>query len=393
MSLYSPVMAVLADESLTGFVNQLANALGYPYADIVSGTPREAARVLSTRDTGPTFIFIDIGERGADVLEEIDALAEFCNAGTKVVVVGAVNDVQFYRNLRQRGVIEYFTKPVQLPDVRASLVFDSGDGPDKGGKVISFISAASGDGSSTTALNVAYSLAQHYHKKTVLVDMDYQFGMIAKNLDLSSQFGIRELFEHPDRGIDATLLQRMASRYVDNLEVISAPNDLRILPMVDPETIRQLIQILRREYDCVVLDLPHLWLPWTSAAISNSSRVVLVAQLWLRSITHASRLLGIWRETGIVDRDITLVVNRSGAKFKEAIGSKDFERVCERQIDFYLSNDIRTVVTAENQGSTIMEVTQSGLGTQIKQLAGKLIGETAEDNSSESRGFALFKKG
>jgi pilus assembly protein CpaE len=393
MSLYSPVMAVLADESLTAFANQLANALGYPFADVILGTPREAAYVLSTRDATPQFIFIDIGNRGADVLDEIDALAEHCQAGTKVIVVGNVNDVQFYRNLRQRGVIEYFNHPVKLPEIRAALVMDGGGKAGNGGKVLAFMSAASGDGSSTSAVNCAYALSNIYGKRTVLVDLDYQFGMVAKNLDLSSPFGTRELFEHPDRGIDATLLQRMTGKYNDTMHVIAAPNDLRMLPPINPETLRQLIQTLRNEYDCVVLDLPHIWLPWTAAAISSASTVVLVAQLWLRSLTHAARLLGIWRESGILNQDIKIVVNRSGAKFKEAISNKDFERVCEHDIDFYLANDIKTVVTAENQGSTILETGQSVLGGQLRQLGALLLGVQAEEpKTANEKSFGLFSR-
>jgi pilus assembly protein CpaE len=395
MSLYSPVMAVLANEGLANFANQLANALGYPFADVVIGTPREAAQVLMTRDKGPQYIFLDIGNRQQDVLPEIDAMAECCQAGTKVVVVGTTNDVQFYRALRQRGVLEYFTHPAQLPDVRAALVFDGMDGHDKGGKVISFMSAASGDGSSTVALNCAYAMAKIYGKQTVLIDMDYQFGMIAKNLDLNSTFGIRELFEHPDRGIDNTLLQRMTAKYRDNLHVIAAPNDLRVLPSVSPETVRELIQTVRRDYDCVVIDLPHLWVPWTAAALSSSTKIVTVAQLWLRSVTHAARLMGIWRKTGIKDDDITMVINRSGAKFKEAIGAKDFERVAEHPINFYLANDIKTVVTAENQGHTILEAGNSQLANQLRELAGMVIGLQAADfkEPQQEKGFPLFRRG
>ncbi len=395
MSLFSPVMAVLPNENDTPFANQVANALGYPYADVVVGSPLEATYTLAARDRGPTYIIIDIGSRGREVLPEIDKLAENCEAGTRVVVIGEVNDITFYRSLKQLGILEYFTRPAQIQDVRAALVQDQGSDAHSGTKVFTFISAASGDGSSTVAMNVAHALASRYQKRTVLVDMDYQFGMIAKNLDLNTQFGIRELFDHPDRGIDATLIRRMTAPYGERLQVISAPNDLKQTPAISPETIRALISTLKGEFDCVVIDLPHIWANWTSAAITSSSNVVLVAQLWLRSITHAARLLGIWRDLGLDSKNISIVVNRSGAKFKEGISQKDFERVCGHGIDFSLANDIKTIVTAENQGKTILEIGNTPLGTQLEQLAGLLIGmdgEIARPAPAE-KGFAFFKKG
>lgn len=393
MSIYSPVFAILPDEADKPFINQVANALGYPYADISLGSPLEATHMLAQRDRSPQYLIIDIGPRGRDVLNEIDKIAEFCEAGTRVIVIGEVNDITFYRSLKQMGVLEYFTRPAGLQEVRSILMFNA-ESAGKNSKVITCISAASGDGSSTVAMNLAFSLAETYQQRTVLVDMDYQFGMIAKNLDLNTQFGIREIFDHPDRGIDATLIRRMSAPYGERLQVISAPNDLKQLPPVSPETIRSLIQTLKGEFEYVVIDLPHIWANWTAAAISSSSDVLMVAQLWLRSITHGARLLGLWRDMGVDSEHVRIAINRSGAKFKEGISQKDFERVCGHGINFNLANDIKTVVTAENQGKTILELGSSALASQFDQLAGSYV-NAKEDKSKKSAGggFSLFKKG
>jgi len=370
MSQTSMVMAVLADEAGSELANQVANSLGYEHADIVIGGPADAAQAIVGRTQPPTYIILDIGERSMDVLPEIDVLAEHCPYGTGVVVIGGTNDVTFSRELRNRGVLEYFMRPAQVHDIRAAFL--SGDAPasnEKSGTVISFMSAASGDGASTVALNTAFAVGNLFKKKVVLIDMDYQWGMIAKNLDLTTPFGIRELFDHPDRGIDHTLVERMLANYGDYLKIIAAPNDLRTLPTVSPEIIRDLILTLKAEYDYVFIDLPHIWTSWLSSAINNSDRCVLVAQLWLRSVTHSARLLRVWKEIGISDKQSTVIINRSGAKYKEAVSARDFERVCDKSVGFYLGNDIKTVVAAENQGKTIMEVGSSLLERQFKELA------------------------
>jgi len=374
MSKSSPLMAIIPQESGQELANQIAVALGFAFADIIVGTPKDAATLLAARSEAPRYIVIDIGERAHDVLPEIDHLAEQCEEGTRVVVIGAVNDVNFYRALRARGVMEYFTKPVQADDVRAVFTADSskhkGGG---GGKVITFMSAASGDGASTIALNTAYALATEYHKSVVLVDMDYQFGMVAKNLDLTTPFGIKELFEHPDRGIDSTLIERMIATYgTSRLKIIAAPNQLYPIPEVRAEAVHELIQTLRGSYDVVVLDLPHIWTPWVASALTQATHATMVAQLWLRSVTHSSRLLGAWRSAGVDNARISVTVNRSGAKFKEAVSARDFERVCATSIKYYFVNDIRSIVSAENQGKTILECGNSAIAKQFKEFAGYL---------------------
>lgn len=383
-----PFMGVVANQEDVTFVEQVATALGYTSAHIVPSGLAAAVEDIKHRSSSPKYLLIDIGEQNSDTLDQIDALAEYCNADTAAVVIGSINDVSFYRELLQRGVVEYFTRPAKISDVRSALISAGQDKKVAGSGVISFMSAASGDGSSSVALNVAHSLAHEYGKPTVIVDMDFQFGMVARSLDLNSPFGIRELFEHPDRTIDSTLVDRMLVPYGENLHVIAAPHDLRVWPEISPDMIRNLISTLREKFEYVVIDVPHVWSPWLAAALSASDLTIMVAQLWLRSVTHTSRLLGVWRDAGIEDDEIYVIINRSGAKFKEAVTRKDYEMISSRQVDFFLANDIRTVASAENQGKTIAEIGNSLLAKQFHELTGQLIakhrGEPITQNQEES---------
>lgn len=376
-------MVVLQDAGEQEFANQLATAMGYAFADVVLGVPADAAQVIMTRGVSPSYIVLDIGTMApADVISQLDHMAQYCEPHTRVVVMGLLNDIGLYRDLKARGVIEYFTKPADIPTLRSALMTQNPDivgsmhrQPREECSVVTFMSAASGDGSSTVALNTAYALAHEFNQPTVIIDMDYQFGMIARNLDQSSQFGIKDIFEYPDRIIDATLIEKMlvAHLHEPNLKVIAAPNDLRILPPIKPEVIRSLISTLKSQFKFIIIDLPHIWSPWVAAALGESNYSVMVAQLWLRSVTHSSRMLKTWREIGIDSNRTLITINRSGAKFKEAVTEKDYERVCGIEIKFALANDTKTVVTAENQGKTVLEIGHSTLAGQFKDLAGYLV--------------------
>src|SRR4051812_28386831 len=59
----------------------------------------------------PNVILIESEGRGDDVLAGLDTLAEVCDAGTKVVVVGRLNDVLLYRELMRRGISDYLIAP------------------------------------------------------------------------------------------------------------------------------------------------------------------------------------------------------------------------------------------------------------------------------------------
>jgi len=51
----------------------------------------------------PNVIILESEHRSDDILAGLDQLANYCDAGTRVVVIGRMNDVTLYRELVRRG--------------------------------------------------------------------------------------------------------------------------------------------------------------------------------------------------------------------------------------------------------------------------------------------------
>lgn len=400
MSNISPFFIVsLSSEEVSGLM-ELAQILGYPDVQMAVGPIENAVDALNERANPPEYILIDIGDKDQDVLKDIDTFAVHCEENVRVVVVGSINDIVFYRELKSRGVLEYFPRPLTAADLRSVLFKQKAlqeNGATKSaelGTVISVMSAASGDGATTVALNLAYSLAENFGQPTVLVDMDYQFGLISKSLDLNASFGIRELFDYPDRGLDEMLVSKMLVNYHNKLDIIASPNELRLMPMIRPETIRELVTVLRSKFAYVIIDVPHVWTDWTAATLTYSDHSVMVAQLWLRSLTHASRLLSGWNSIGVSDNDISVIINRSGAKFKEAITTQDFEHICRHPITAHINNDIRAVAHAEHEAKTLMELEDGvAIQDQVNQFARMMCQRYRPEAIGGEKEQASIKKG
>lgn len=394
---------VLSDANRQPWAESIAQAAGVANPGFFIGSPSQAALHVAQHSLSPSHIVLDIGAQGQDILNEIDLLAQQCEPGTRVIAVGDTNDVLLYRGLLARGVIDYLPMPAAPQDVLDSLrappaVHASAAAPAPAAsistgekRVFTFLSAASGDGASTAALNTAFALSQLYNGTTVLVDMDYQYGMVAKHLDLQNQYGIRDLFDHPERGIDAMLIKRMVASY-GKLHVVTAPPELRYLPSVSADAVRDMVNVLKQSYDNVVLDLPHVWLPWVASACQQSTHLVLVAQLWLKSVSHAARMMRAIRELNVPIERIHTVINRSGAKFKEAIDMRDFERVTGTTVRYTLANDIKTIVGAEAGARTVMEMEPSELSADILRLARGLAGLPQQDDAPLRSGGGLFAR-
>src|ERR1700751_4887806 len=69
----------------------------------------------------PNVIIIEAGHRAEEILHGLAQLAETCDSGTRVVVVGSVNDVTLYRELTRRGVSDYVIAPISTLDVVRSI--------------------------------------------------------------------------------------------------------------------------------------------------------------------------------------------------------------------------------------------------------------------------------
>lgn len=399
MNTVSPLLIVSFSLEEVENLTELAKSLGYSDAQVVAGPVASAIKALDARASAPEYIIIDIGKREKDVLPELDEFALHCEPTVLAVVIGDINDITFYRELKQRGILEYFPRPVQPADISTALRHASNAqqrSKNSGlGSVISCMSAASGDGSSTLAVNLAWCFANEHKQSTVLMDMDYQFGLSAKNLDVTAPFGTRELFEHPDRGLDNVLVEKMLAKYGERLNIISSPGELRLMPDIRPEVVKELLDILRTRFKYIVIELPHVWTDWTAAVLKNSDHIMLVGQLWLRSLTHATRLLTAWQAAGIERSNVSLIMNRSGAKFKEAISAEEFERICHQKIEGHLNNEIKTIVSAENQGKTIMETANGSLlEQQFKQIAQEMVTRFSADAAEQSTPAAApAKKG
>jgi pilus assembly protein CpaE len=398
------LLVVLSDNSRTSWAQEFLAQIPDVSPLVLTGTPLEAATYLAQNQITPSHIVLDIGMRGQDVLGEVDQLAQQCEAGTRVLAVGDTNDILLYRGLVSRGVIDYLPMPATTADMLRMLTaaptaspvaMSAAPAPAKPStgkkRVIAFMSAASGDGASTAALNIAFAMSQTGGGRTVLVDMDYQFGMVAKHLNLQNQYGIGDLFDHPDRGLDATLIKRMVASY-GKLDVITAPADLRFMPSVSAEAIRALVDTLTLDYDQVILDLPHVWVPWMGSVVAKATDIVLVAQLWLKSVSHASRMTRVFRDLAIPNERIHMVINRSGARFKEGIEPRDFGRVCGAPIAYTLTNDIKTIVNAEAAARTIIEMGPSELADDIATMARGLLGQAAQPMGAPAARGGLFSR-
>src|ERR1700693_2085209 len=120
--------------------------LGKAHLKIQMGGIAAAAEAYRSSPT-PNVIVIESENHSDEILHGLDQLAEVCDAGTRVIVIGRVNDVTLYRELTRRGVSEYLIAPIGTIDIVRGIcgLFSSPDAKPVG-RVIAVVGAQGGVG-------------------------------------------------------------------------------------------------------------------------------------------------------------------------------------------------------------------------------------------------------
>ena len=196
--------------------------LGRAHMTVQLGGIVGATQYFTSAPTPNLLIVESDGSREA-VLAELGQLAQTCDPGTKVVVIGHVNDVILYRELMREGVSEYIVAPIsqlQIIESISNLYCDPEAAPV--GRVITFVGARGGCGSSTLAHNVGWAIAEHQDENVVIVDLDLPFGTAGLNFNQDPPQGIAEALSSPDR-MDEVLLERLLTQCTERLSLFAAP--------------------------------------------------------------------------------------------------------------------------------------------------------------------------
>ena len=247
----------------------------------------DAAIARFTAHPSPDLLILDTTLRGEDMLCGLNRLAKVLAANTKLIIVGAVNDVTLLRELAARGVSEYIVAPAASEHLlrTACSLFANADKS----RVIAVIGARGGVGASTIAQNLAWCIAERQGAATTLLELDLAFGAARFNFDQAPHHSIADLMIAPESFEDA-FLDRVLVRHTPRLHLLTAPATLERDADFDAGAVRLLVSRVRRGSSFVVLDLPHAWSAGLKHTLAAADDVVIVASPDLASLRNAKNI-------------------------------------------------------------------------------------------------------
>ncbi|WP_027998857.1 AAA family ATPase [Sinorhizobium arboris] len=352
---------------------------------IKTGGINEAAALYSGF-TSPNLVVVESDEDDVPLMAALEGLAMECVTGTKVIVIGRSNDVARYKKLLDAGVSDYLVAPFDPMDFVAA-VHRCFRAPveEKLGRIVAFVGAKGGTGSSTLAHNVAYAMSKRVDADVLLADLDLQSGTLDLNFDIEATQGMVDVLESPDR-LDEVLLRRLAVPHTDRLHLLPATADLNKFFSLREDDVDHLLDVARSSSWHLVVDLPHIWTGWTRKILLEADDIVITATPDLASMRNAKNLVDFLKRARPNDPPPRIVLNKTETPKLAEIKPKDFVAAVGVQESISVPFDPKLFGAAANNGRLVIDqAPQSAAGRAMVALAWRVSG--TRERRADRRGL------
>ena len=393
-SLANEQLAAFLSDPETRTVVQSVVAEGWPNAVLQDGGLSAALGALS-QNPSPPILIVDLSG-SEDPNAGARSLLALCDPATRVIAIGTVNDIAYYRRLSELGVSDYLVKPVE-PDTlvkaleagtRPRPVLRAVEDEEMERNIVSVVGVRGGVGATTLAVNLAWIVGHEMQRNCAIVDLDLQFGTVGLQLDLEPSHGLREALENPDR-IDALFIASAMANEGENLFVLSAeePFDERVDYTSDACT--KLIDALPEDLRDVFLDVPSRSVVENPALVAQSRKIVLVSDLSLVGMRDVARLSKLCAEAA-PDAALHIVLNRVGMAAKGEIPKAEFVKGAELPVSHQIPFDAKLAAMAGIAGKSFPEIAaRSAAVKNMRKLAADLV-HRQEESEAKATPTALF---
>jgi len=245
-----------------------------------------------------------------------------------------------------------------------------------------FLGAKGGAGTTTVAVNCAVELARQTKRPTVIVDLKSCLGEVALFLGVRPRFTVLDAIENLHR-LDKDFLKELVSHHKSGLDIIPASEQFDRPNAQDVGPIEELLRILTRTYDYVIVDAGNTITSCAVAALYAADTVFLVTNPDVPSIRNAQRLVERVRQLGAGSERVKILLNRVSENL--LIAPKQIETALGYGIHHSFTSDYRAVSTALNSGVPLTLSNHSEIAGEFDRFTRQLLGASPAVKEPEKR--------
>lgn len=370
-------------------IEDMETALGEAWGDL---TFDEALPFFAQED-GQSLEFVALA-MDCDDEDELSRMEEIIQAAKakniKVILIAEDVTPASLHSLLRKGADEFIPYPLPEHELQSAIerlknapAFAGHAGPalqsenQREGAVIACHGLAGGVGSTTLAVNLAWEIAERCVGDTpsvCLIDLDLQFGSVSTYLDLPRREAVTELLGDMD-SLDDEIFGQALVTFENKLQVFTAPAEMLPLDFLTPEDVSKIIQMARKHFDFVVIDLPKTLVQWSDTVLTTAHLYFALIDLDLRSAQNALRIKRLLQGEDLPFDKLRFALNRA-PKFTDLGGKSRVKRLSESleiSIDIQLPDGGKPVMQSCDHGQPLaLSAPKNPLRKEIGKLAQSL---------------------
>ena len=368
------VVCFVTDAESESVLNSVLSEIAVPKFAVKRGGIDTTVEYLSAHSS-PRLLVVDISKSELP-LSDINALADACEPGVEVIVVGQQNDIGLFRDLIQLGISDYIAKPLTRELLRRSIETVRRGQKNiavKGrvGKLVAVTGTRGGVGASTITANLAWILSQKVGRRVAMVDLDFNYGPLSIAFDQKPTPGLREAIENAHR-VDQLFLERTLQQIDSRLALLSCEEALDSKIRLETDAYENLTEHLSKLFHYVLVDLPCKSGAAEMHVLRMASVRIITIDPTLSAVRHAIRILKLLGAEEI-DKQTLIVLNRRWQPTNSDLSIEEIEKALGHRVDVVVPFGKSNVVAAENSGQIAAEQA-SPMTDALMDLAQELSG-------------------
>ena len=312
----------------------------------------------------------------------IKKLSQYVGVSGSLIVLSRNANASSVRDLFQLGVSDVLELPInetELSKAIASIIKSPKKlGVKASGRVISLLKSGGGAGATMLAVNIANNISSRQKvlssvaPKTLVIDLDPQFGTVASVCGASGRVSILDLIKAGDE-FDSSLVESVVRPVTDNMDVIASPSEILPLSSISSEFLKRLLTIAQANYDYVIMDHSQNWSSTTATALTMSDVILPVTLPCVEHANSTVAMLSSLTDMNIEREKVLVVHNRvKGMVHADRVNSID---KMTRRPSVTILEDTKVHIQARNLGKLLSDV--GGSKGQRKAIA-KLVDRVLE---------------
>jgi pilus assembly protein CpaE len=329
-----------------------------------AGTGREA--VAMAKQYQPDVVLMDINMPDMDGIAATEALLSQVPT-TQVIMMSVQGEQDYLRRSMLAGAREFLIKPISAEDLYNAIRHvhrlqttqrryvpsgpgdqgASSEGGGQQGQIIAVFSPKGGVGTSAIAANLAVALRQLTNKKVGLVDGNLIFGDLGVIMNLVSTKTIADLANRIAE-LDRELLNDVLMTHTSQVKVLLAPPNPQTGELVTSDHLRAILELLRKEFDYVVVDTQSSFQDRALAVLDLADRIVALMTLEMPCIKNIKLFLEVAELLEYPAEKTLLVLNKADNRL--GIRVENVEENIQHKVALQIANAPQDMTLAINQG-------------------------------------------